>query len=152
MRQHAVTGHTGTGGAHRRSRIAAAVAVLLAAATVLGGCGTPSSEDAGVGGGAASIKPPKLDQRPSMSASGPAISIEHYSYAGVRTVAPGAKVTVLNQGDVEHTVTADKDSGASFDVTIVPGGKATFTAPTKPGTYTYHCRLHPSMHGVLTVK
>jgi plastocyanin len=47
-------------------------------------------------------------------------------------------------------VTADQ--GSAFDVDIRGGGTATFTAPTAPGTYAYHCTYHPNMHGTLTVK
>jgi len=65
------------------------------------------------------------------------------------TVAPGATVTVVNSDSAEHSVTADTDK--AFDVDIDGKGTATFTAPTKPGTYAYHCSYHPSMHGELVV-
>ncbi|MGI8612722.1 MAG: cupredoxin domain-containing protein [Nocardioidaceae bacterium] len=40
-----------------------------------------------------------------------------------------------------------------FDVNVTAGGgTATFTAPTKPGSYPYHCTYHSSMHGTLVVK
>jgi plastocyanin len=48
-----------------------------------------------------------------------------------------------------HTVTSD--DGKSFDVTVNPGKTATFTAPSSPGTYKFHCKIHSSMHGTLTV-
>jgi plastocyanin len=44
------------------------------------------------------------------------------------------------------------DDGKSFNVTVAAGGTATFTAPTKPGTYPFHCSVHPQMHGTLVVK
>lgn len=65
------------------------------------------------------------------------------------TVAPGATVTVVNSDSAEHSVTADTDK--AFDVDVDGKGTATFTAPTKPGTYAYHCSYHPSMHGELVV-
>ncbi len=34
----------------------------------------------------------------------------------------------------------------------VKPGTATFTAPTAPGTYPYHCIFHANMKGTLTVK
>ena len=32
------------------------------------------------------------------------------------------------------------------------GSHGTFTAPTEPGTYPYHCIFHGNMHGTITVK
>lgn len=66
------------------------------------------------------------------------------------SVASGAKITVTNSDGAEHTVTAD--SGGAFNVEVDEKGTATFTAPTQPGTYAYHCTYHPMMHGQLIVK
>ena len=48
-----------------------------------------------------------------------------------------------------HTVTADDDSFNSG--TIAPGRSFTHTFTT-PGTYPYHCSIHPSMKGTIKVK
>lgn len=80
-----------------------------------------------------------------------AISIKDFAYGDPITVSPGAVVTVTNLDAAEHTVTADQ--GAGFDVEVEgSGGTATFTAPSQPGTYAFHCTYHPNMHGMLTVK
>jgi plastocyanin len=64
-------------------------------------------------------------------------------------VRPGATITVTNEDIEAHTVTAD--TGNAFDA-IIKVGTGTFTAPTKPGTYPYHCIFHGNMKGTLTVK
>jgi plastocyanin len=65
------------------------------------------------------------------------------------TAKPGEEVYVDNQGDAAHTVTADE---GAFDTGNVAGGdSAELTAPTDPGEYAYHCSIHPSMTGTLTV-
>jgi plastocyanin len=77
--------------------------------------------------------------------------IQSFAFSGPLTVAPGASITVMNKDGVEHTVTADSAGG--FDVTVPPGGSATFAAPSTPGTYAFHCSVHPQMkHGSLVVK
>jgi plastocyanin len=63
-------------------------------------------------------------------------------------VKAGSTVTVKNDASVTHTVTADGAGG--FNVTIDGGKTATFTAPAA-GTYPFHCNIHTSMHGTLTV-
>jgi plastocyanin len=66
------------------------------------------------------------------------------------TVAPGAEVTVSNVGQKPHTATAD--DGAFDSGTIQPGATGSVTAPTEPGSYPFHCEIHPSMAGTLTVQ
>ena len=79
------------------------------------------------------------------------IVIDKFAYQPVvLTVAPGARVTVINQDPVAHTVTA-KDK--SFDTgTIAIGQEGKITAPSKPGSYPYYCIFHEYMTGTLIVK
>jgi plastocyanin len=67
------------------------------------------------------------------------------------TVAAGATVTVKNSDTTTHTFTSDDKT--SFDTKrISPGASATFVAPTKAGTYKYHCAIHQSMTATLVVQ
>jgi plastocyanin len=85
------------------------------------------------------------------SAGAASISIKDFDYGAPITVSPGATVMVTNMDSAEHTVTADQ--GSAFDVEVKEnGGTGTFTAPTAPGTYPFHCTYHPNMHGTLTVQ
>ena len=81
--------------------------------------------------------------------SGEVIRIKDFAYSAL-TVSPGATVTVHNMDQEAHTVTSDM-SGL-FNVNVPPGQMVTFTAPTTPGRYAYHCTYHGNMHGVLIVK
>ena len=83
------------------------------------------------------------------SSSGSAqITIDGFTFAST-SVAAGSTVTVKNNSTTQHTVT--QDTGGGFNVTVDPGKTATFTAPSKAGTYKFHCNIHPFMHGTLTV-
>ena len=42
--------------------------------------------------------------------------------------------------------------GTSFNNTASPDKTFTFTAPSKPGTYKFHCNIHSFMHGQLVVQ
>lgn len=65
------------------------------------------------------------------------------------TVKVGQKVRWVNDDTVQHNVVAD--SGAHFhSQNFGQGGTFTYT-PTKPGTITYECDLHPGMDGTLNV-
>lgn len=80
----------------------------------------------------------------------PKITIQAYSYMVPKHVPAGARVKVVNLDDVTHTVTADD---RSFNVRVHHHGHTGyFTAPAQPGRYTFFCRVHSSMHGVLVVK
>ncbi|WP_217500764.1 cupredoxin domain-containing protein [Arthrobacter sp. C9C5] len=133
-------------------------AVLLGAAGCAPGGGTtaPASASATEGmqmGSGASGGPPGSSATATSTAtsSTATITVRDFAYGTPLVVAAGAQVTVTNMDSAEHTVTAD--DGSAFDVDVKgSGGTATFTAPSKPGTYAYHCTFHPGMHGTLTVK
>jgi plastocyanin len=80
----------------------------------------------------------------------PMITIKNFTFSSPSTVTPGASVMVTNQDNEAHTLTAD--TPGAFNIKIDPGKSATFTAPTKPGNYPYHCNFHSNMHGTLTVR
>lgn len=63
---------------------------------------------------------------------------------------PGAQVTVKNLDEDAHTVTSNTQG--AFSVDLGPKSEATFTAPTQPGSYPFHCNHHSSMHGTLIVQ
>jgi plastocyanin len=79
----------------------------------------------------------------------PSIEAVDFSLTSV-TVSPGAEVEVENAGDKPHTATAD--DGAFDSGTIEPGASGSITAPSEPGTYAFHCTIHPNMTGALTVE
>lgn len=67
------------------------------------------------------------------------------------TVKAGQIVSVVNRDSVGHTVTAD--NGTSFESGLLGKDQSgTITAPSKPGSYSYHCSPHPNMKGILVVE
>ena len=66
------------------------------------------------------------------------------------TVAPGTTVTWVNNDQAPHTTTATNPAGVFDSGTLQPGQSYSFTF-NKPGTYAYHCAIHPYMTGAVTV-
>jgi plastocyanin len=78
-----------------------------------------------------------------------AATIKGFSFQpDVLKVKVGAKVTWTNDDTVAHTVTADTNLFVSGN--LQPGGSFSFMF-IRPGTYAYHCSIHPSMHGSVVV-
>ncbi|MEQ4520990.1 cupredoxin domain-containing protein [Pseudarthrobacter sp. B907] len=77
------------------------------------------------------------------------IHIKSFAYSGPDSVPAGSTVTVMNMDTEAHTLTADD---GSFEAVAKAGTSVTFTAPSKPGAFAYHCTYHSNMHGTLTVK
>ena len=79
------------------------------------------------------------------------VVIKNFAFGpATMTVAPGTKITVVNQDKAPHTITA---VNKSFDTgTILGGHSGVLTAPSTPGTYPYICTMHPSMTGTLIVQ
>jgi len=118
----------------RRAVVSCICAVLLTATA----CGSSGSSNGSSSGGSGSG-----------GSSADVITIKDFKYATPTSVAPGAKITVKNEDSAAHTVTAD--SGNAFD-DQANSGNSTFTAPSEPGSYPFHCTFHPEMHGTLVVK
>ena len=76
-------------------------------------------------------------------AGGKTIDIKDFTNnPGQLAVKVGESITVKNEDQAPHTVTA-KDG--SFNVDVPPGGTATLTV-TKAGDHPYDCTYHPGQH------
>jgi plastocyanin len=60
----------------------------------------------------------------------------------------GTTVTWSNGDAVGHTVTAD---GGAFDSGTIAPGTSFSRRFGSAGTFAYHCKIHPSMTGTITV-
>lgn len=59
----------------------------------------------------------------------------------------------MNMDSVPHTATADASSAFQFDTgDIAPGATSGPIVFSVKGTFTYHCSVHPSMHGTIVVQ
>jgi plastocyanin len=67
---------------------------------------------------------------------------------GVTTVSLGTQVTWTNNDDDAHSVVGDNKAFRSNPLDTGDTYSFTFNAP---GTYTYHCGLHPQMMGKIVV-
>lgn len=128
------------------------------ASTIFAGSLITLSALAGCGSSGTSAAPPPAstsvaasDSAASTQADAPMVHIDKFKYTVPVSVAPGEKVSVMNMDGEAHTVTSD--SGAFDDLAGAGAGTVTtFTAPSKPGSYPFHCNFHANMHGVLVVK
>jgi plastocyanin len=121
----------------RRILILFAIAAL---AFVLVACGSSSKNS--------SSNTPTTAAAASSGAASDTITIQNLKFTSI-TVKPGATVTVKNEDTTTHTSSAD--NGEWNTGNIDAGSSATFTAPTKPGSYKFHCTIHTFMTGTLTV-
>jgi plastocyanin len=93
------------------------------------------------------VAAPAPSTAPAVTATAETISGFAFGPASV-SVPVGSTVTWTNQDGTAHTVTADD---GSFDSGSLAQG-ATFSQTfDTPGTYPYHCAIHSSMTGTITV-
>src|SRR5450631_2091525 len=77
--------------------------------------------------------------------SGPEVTIDNFMFTpATLTVKVGTPITWTNHDDIPHTVVSDDKTFKSR--ALDTDEKFTFT-PTKPGTYSYFCSIHPKMVG-----
>ena len=112
--------------------------VPFVAAALLTGCGSGSSStSAAVSASTENVS------------SSPDVVVENYAFPAI-TVAPGTSIRLIDRDAEPHTVTADDTTFTTgpFDAKS-PG---TLIAPAVPGRYAFHCKIHPTMHGLLVVQ
>ena len=77
------------------------------------------------------------------------MTIQNFSFQpSSLTIKAGDTVVWTNQDPTDHTVTADD---GSFGSPHVPSGGTFASTFTHAGTYAYHCSIHASMTGTVTV-
>lgn len=137
-----------------RRRPLALTAALVALA--LGGCGSGSDATSTEATAEGSENPP-AEGRSGESApapSGEAVRSEKVTISGFRydpetvTIQAGGKVTWQNEDSTEHTATLDD---GSFTTGSLAEGKLKSESFKAPGTYAYHCEIHPQMTGTVEV-
>jgi YVTN family beta-propeller protein len=83
---------------------------------------------------------------PSAQAS---VSIAQFAYVPATiTISADQSITWTNNDPVAHTSTSDNPS---WDSQALSPGASFSTTLTTPGTYPYHCGIHPFMHGTVVV-
>lgn len=86
--------------------------------------------------------------------SGEAVRSEKVTISGFAydpetvTIQAGGKVIWQNEDSAEHTATLDD---GSFDTGALAEGKLKSESFKEPGTYAYHCEIHPQMKGTVEV-
>ena len=86
---------------------------------------------------------------PAVLAADATITIADFAYPPTTTVNVGDSVTWSNESGVAHTATAD---GGSFDTASIANGASASVPFDTPGTFAYHCAIHPQMTGSIVVQ
>jgi len=162
----------------RRSRLAVPAAVAIAAGIAVAadfsvaGAGAAAGGAAGhaggaggamrmPGGGTMRMPTPAADAAAAASAANAPATVElHKKVVHVTifnfafkpkhvVVSPGTRVVWTNRDSEPHTVTSDHP--AFHSEALNTGGHYTLVA-RRTGSFTYHCQIHPFMHGALVVK
>ena len=136
----------------------AAVATAATAILLLGACGDDddssdatadtggSTEQTADGGGGSEDS----CAAPSESDFGPTTVIAEQAFdPDTVTVAAGDVFSVGNDDGTTHTVTSDE---GGFDCELAGGESASILIDAAPGDYEFHCKIHPSMTGIITVQ
>jgi plastocyanin len=77
------------------------------------------------------------------------LKIMNFAFMPARVeVSPGTRLLWTNEDSDPHTVASDKPGFASQ---ALDTGQTYSKVLTRPGTFAYHCMIHPFMHGVVTV-
>lgn len=91
-----------------------------------------------------------LNQIVDPSSSANTVNIKSQSFQPATLNVPaGTTVTWNNQDSMQHTVTSDIQG--LFDSGVIAPGKMFSSTLTAPGSYSYHCGIHPGIKGIIVV-
>jgi plastocyanin len=81
------------------------------------------------------------------------VAMQNFAFAPASIIVKQGDVVVFQNNDqTQHTVTSDT-AGAFDSGRIDPGSQWMLeTANMAPGTYKFHCTIHPTMQGTLTIQ
>jgi len=107
---------------------------------------------------AVSYSKPSESAKPATPASQPTsqpsvvVKIENFAFEPkVLEISAGTTVTWRNIDDVPHTATSSDDP-QTFDSGALDTDDKFSCTFKKPGKYSYYCKVHPHMTGVIAVK
>ncbi|VVB65379.1 Plastocyanin [Candidatus Gugararchaeum adminiculabundum] len=103
------------------------------------------------GNGNTSAQPAANSSVPADSSAALEVTIEIKNFAfspASIEVKAGTKVTWINQDSAAHTVAGDS---GEFQLGPLAQGEKASQVFSKTGTFAYHCGIHPSMKGTITV-
>lgn len=101
------------------------------------------------------VQQTETQQVPSPSADGPeaarSVDISGFAFSsGTITIPAGTQVVWTNKDSAPHSVISDGGNELASDA-LSQGGSYSHTF-AEPGTYEYHCGIHPSMKGKVIVE
>jgi plastocyanin len=126
--------------AHSRLIFCSACIVLVILACMSAGC--------------SSYQTPAAPATPQPSTGGGmTITMKNFAFdPSTLTVKTGTVVTWVNQDAASHSIVSDNSSSVAFSSDLLPTGASYNVTFATPGTYTYHCSIHPSMTGTIIVQ
>jgi len=128
-----------------------AISVAAGVVTFMKSCGGRSATSS-TGAGTAATATATATATAGSSATGATsqeIVVQGYKFPPI-TAAAGSTLKLARKDVEAHTMTAND---GTFDSTpFSPDKPTTLTVPTKAGSYPFHCKIHPTMHGTLVVQ
>jgi plastocyanin len=81
------------------------------------------------------------------------IAIKNFAFnPATLTIKTGTTVTWMNQDGAVHQIASEAGTPVAFTSDSLANGASYQFTFTQPGTYTYHCTVHPSMKGTIIVQ
>lgn len=118
-----------------------ACTVMLLLTCTLSGC--TSSQDQGT----------TIPATPASSDVPNVITVKNFAFSpDTLTVRTGTTVTWVNQDEAVHQIDTDGGVPVTFTSPSLDKGASYEFTFTQPGTYAYHCTIHPAMKGTVIVE
>ena len=126
----------------RRAVAGGAIAVM---------CGGAALWASGAFSGTAGPSAAAAQMGASSATPSPQVNIAHFAFTPqVLTVPVGTEVVWMNQDIIRHTVTSDDNT--TFASSLLGGGDTFSHRFDEPGTFPYHCSVHPTMTAKVVVQ